>query len=324
MQTKQNKTAQGEHVSSSEYWNFKNIKKEVKIKKILNILRLIKKIFEKLFNISITRKSNINYHSYSYIEKGSRITHTKIIKKRNVLLAKKFSLFLKKLGIKRKKKFLETLIIKHDRFFFKKNIVKDNYGGISYNNSLMLFVFSSSIKVENIIESGVWKGFTSSIFDQALKGKKKFCFDINFSKLVYRSKNAEYINFDIEKYNFKSNKIFSNCLAFFDDHVSQYDRFLFCKKRKIPYVVFDDDNDYFTIHSDGWTSIPTISMIKNIYNINSNLKWKSSNRSGFAKFQKINSSILNDYYYCKAPDLFDLTGYYNQSPMSFMVRKGNK
>jgi hypothetical protein len=320
-----NSEMQGEHVSLSDYWYFKN---NNETKNNLNIFRpiikLIKIFFETFFKISIVRSDTINKNNYSDFEKTSLITQKEIIKCRDNLLAEKFSVFFKKLQIKTSKDYLKTIIKKHDEFFFKKNFIKDNYGGISYNNSLSLFVFSSIVKPDCVIESGVWKGFTTSIFDKTVSNKNKFCFDINFSKLLYKSKNAEYVNYDIQDYNFKSKNFFSNCLAFFDDHVSQYDRFIFCKERKIPFIVFDDDNDYFTIHRDGWPSIPTISMIQNSYKINPNFTWKSLNRLGVAKFKKINPSILNDYYYCKAPNLFSLTGYQSNSPMSFLVRKTKK
>jgi len=319
-----NSDIQREHVSLSDYWYFKN-NNEIKNKDNLNIFRpiikLIKIFFEKFFNISIVRSNTINKNNYSSFEKSSLITSKEIIKCRDNLLAEKFSIFFKKLQIKTNKVFLKKIIKKHDEFFFKKTSIKDNFGGNSYNNSLSLFIFSSIVKADCVIESGVWKGFTTSIFDKTVLSKNKYCFDINFSKLIYKSKNAKYINYDIKNYKFTSKKIFLNCLAFFDDHVSQYDRFIFCKDRKIPYIVFDDDNNYFTLHRDGWPSIPTISMIRNPYNLSPNFTWKSSNRVGVAKYKKINPSILNDYYYCKAPNLFSLTGYQSNSPMSFLVIK---
>ena len=240
---------QREHVSSSDYWYFNN---NNEIKNNLNIFRPIKKLikifFETFFNISIIKTNTINENNYSSFEKSSLITQKEIIKCRDSLLAEKFYIFFKKLQVKTNKVYLKKVIKKHDQFFFKKNLIKDNYGGISYNNSLTLFIFSSIVKADCVIESGVWKGFTTSIFDKTILSKNKFCFDINFSKLIYKSKNAKYINYDIQEYKFVSKKIFSNCLAFFDDHVSQYDRFIFCKDKKIPFIIFDDDNDYFTIH----------------------------------------------------------------------------
>ena len=317
-----NSILQQEHVSLSDYWYFKNNNKNInKLNFFHPIIKLVKVFFETFFKISIIKSNSINKNNYSEFEKTSLITQKEIIKCRDNLLAEKFTVFFKTLKIRTSKDIIKKIIKKHDEFFYKKNFIKDNYGGISYNNSLSLFIFSSIVKADFVIESGVWKGFTTSIFDKTTPNKSKVCFDINFSKLLYKSKNAKYVNHDIQDYNFKSKNIFSNCLAFFDDHVSQYDRFIFCKKRKIPYIVFDDDNDYFTIHRDGWPSIPTISMIINHHKINPNFTWKSLNRNGVAKFKRIDPTVLKDYYYCRAPNLFSLTGYQINSPMSFLVRK---
>jgi hypothetical protein len=315
-----------EHVSLSNYWYFKNISSKDQIQKnfinLSKIKKFIKIFLEKYFNIKLIRTDSLALN-YSTFEKSSRLTQKSVIEIRDKLLAQKFSKFFNKLKIKTKQKNLKKIIKKHDEFFFRENNIKDNYGGISYNSSLSLFLFSSIVKPNTIIESGVWKGFTTTIFDKTNVKVPKFCFDINFSKLLYKSKNAKYINKDIQDYNFESIKFFRKCLAFFDDHVSQYERFLFCKKRKIPFIVFDDDYDYFSIHIDGWPSIPTISMIRNINKINSDLTWKSLNRSGYYKYKRINPNILNGYYYCKAPDLYSLTGYQNNSMMSFLVKKIN-
>ena len=310
-----------QHVSRSKYWYFKNENKENKVQNIFFlILKKFKNLIEYVFNISINKKK-ISIDNYSYKENNSFIIEPEILKKRKKLLSKELTFFLKKLKLKVKNLDVEKIINKHDNFFYKRKIIKNNFGGVGYNNSLILYVFSSIIKPDNVIESGVWKGFTTLIFDQTLKKSKKYCFDINFSKLIYTSDKAEYINFDLNRYNFKDRKIFKSCLAFFDDHVSQYDRLLFCDKNKIPFIVFDDDNDYFTIHSDGWPSIPTISMVKNSFNIKNRFMWKSLNRIGYAKFKNINSSILKNFYYFKAPDLFNYTGYHNGSPMSFLIRR---
>ena len=62
-------------------------------------------------------------------------------------------------------------------------------------------------------------------------------------------------------------------------------------------------------------------MIINHHKINPNFTWKSLNRNGVAKFKRIDPTVLKDYYYCRAPNLFSLTGYQSNSPMSFLVRK---
>ena len=71
--------------------------------------------------------------------------------------------------------------------------------------------------------------------------------------------------------------------------------------------------------------IPTISMIINEYNLPNKFSWKSFARTGFADFDigNLKEVVSNDYFYFTAPDLFELTGYLNQSPISFLVKKFN-
>jgi hypothetical protein len=62
-------------------------------------------------------------------------------------------------------------------------------------------------------------------------------------------------------------------------------------------------------------------MVKNFYKIDTNLTWKSLNRNGFYKKVLFNKKILEEYNYIKSPNLFDLTGYHNGSPISFLIKK---
>ena len=88
------------------------------------------------------------------------------------------------------------------------------------------------LNLDLILESGVWKGYTTLLFDQYIKKTKKISFDINFENLQYKSHSTEYVEDDIENYKFRERKNFSNTLAFFDDHISQYDRLSFTNKKK--------------------------------------------------------------------------------------------
>ncbi len=315
---KEIKDLRKEHCTKSKYWHFTTDQKEKFqfLKYIKFFLRPIKKILENMLNIKISRNTNEIYKEYD-----SYILNHNVKKLRAEKLADELITFFRKLKLRTNRIKIKKLIHKHDNFFYKENLIKDNYGGIGYNNSLILFIFSELVKVNTVIESGVWKGYTTSIFDKTLKNAEKYCFDINFSKLIYKSKEAKYINFDLDEYTFDKKKKLNSCLAFFDDHVSQYNRFLFCDKNKIPYIVFDDDVDYLTVHSDGWPPIPTISMMRNYNKSKSNFKWKSLNRLGVANLKKINSSGLKNYYYFRAPNLFRITGYQSISFMSFLVRK---
>ena len=302
------------HVTDSKYWFFKS-KKNLSF--TYKFLICIKNIIEKLFKIKIsTRPDKMKSHEIS-----SYPISLKLRNNRNLLLLNKINNFLKPINFKSNNKRLNELINLHDNIFYKKNPIKNNSGGIGYNNSLFLYIFSCLINVDLVIESGVWQGYTTYIFDQKLKNKKKICFDINFSKLIYKSKKAEYFNYDIKSHKFGKNYNLKNSLAFFDDHVSQVDRLLFSDKLKIPYIVFDDDISFLTTHSDGWPSIPTISMLKSKNKI-LNFKWKSLDKLGIARFDnKIFTKVINKYLYVQTPYIGRITGYYLQPPMSFLVKK---
>ena len=186
---------------------------------------------------------------------------------------------------------------------------------------MFLFIFINSIDLKTIIESGIWQGYTTFLFDQYYKKIKKISFDINFERIIYKSKNFEYCNHDITNYNFDKKLVPNKTFSFFDDHVSQIDRLNLVDQLKIKYIVFDDDLDYHAIHSDGWPSIPTIAML-NSKNKYKSFAWKYTNRNAHSKI-KINkeNNILRKFFYITAPNVSRITGYYHQPPMSFLVRK---
>tara|TARA_B100000029_G_scaffold230327_2_gene227775 strand:+ start:1017 stop:1946 length:930 start_codon:yes stop_codon:yes gene_type:complete len=300
------------HINEPQYWRYKASDDRKN-----SFILFLKNIIENIFNIKITKKKNfLNFNEIS-----SRPLSKNLIDLRNQLLINQIKKFLKSLNIDSSEKRILNLIKKHDRVFYIKNPIKNNYGGINFNNSLFLFIFINSINLKTIIESGVWQGYTTFLFDQYYKKIKKISFDINFDRIIYKSKNFKYCNYDIENYKFDEKLVSNKTFSFFDDHVSQLDRLNLADKLKIKYIVFDDDLDYSAIHSDGWPSIPTIAML-NSKNKYTNFAWKYTNRKAYSKI-KINkkNSLLKKYIYITAPNISRITGYYHQPPMSFLVRK---
>ena len=277
-----------------------------------------KNLLENLFDIKIVKKKN-----YGIITDRNKFLISNNLKKKKVLpLVNILNNFLKKLNIKSSKKILSKLINEHDEIYFNRNPIYNNSGGIGYNNSLFLFIFLKNIKVNLVIESGIWQGYTSYLIDQGCKGVRNIKFDINLSKIIYKSKKAEYNEFDIDTYNFsKIYKQLKKSLAFFDDHVSQLKRFQLSDRLDIPYMVFDDDIRYEAIHSDGWPAIPTISMMRDR---NFLRKGTWNNFGKIAKFNfndKIDKKKLKKYLFVTAPNISEITGYYIQCPMTFVVKK---
>ena len=247
------------YVTSNNDWNYLHLNK---FSFISALISLIQKIIEEVFKIKIIKKKN--YNPISLNDRTSYPQNKILIIKRNKRLLPIIVKFLNDLNIHCSNKNIIKIINEHDIIFYKKNPIYYNDGGNGYNNSLFFYIFLKNIKTcKLIIESGVWKGYMSYIIDQALKNSSKLKFDISFNKLIYKSAKSRYIENDINTFNFEKFKdSLTSSVAFFDDHCSQLDRFLKCHNLKIPNMVFDDDVNFETIHSDGWPSLPTISMLR--------------------------------------------------------------
>ena len=285
------------------------------------LISLIQKIIEGVFKIKIIKKKN--YNSISLNDRTSYSHDKIIIIKRNKRLLPIIVKFLKDLNIHRSNDLIIKIIKEHDIIFYKKNPIYYNDGGNGYNNSLFFYIFLKTIKkCKLVIESGVWKGYMSYIIDQAFKDSFKLKFDISFNKLIYKSSKSKYIENDINTFNFdKYKNSLPSSVAFFDDHYSQLNRFLKCHNLKIPNMIFDDDVNFETIHSDGWPSFPTISMLRDKLSIKK-FNWVHAGRSAKGNYKnKFDKKLLNNYYFSTAPNISRITGYYVQSPMTFIVKK---
>ena len=178
-------------VTQSKYWKYKNDNNN------FNLIIFFKEIIENTFDIKIVKKKNFN----NSFENTSYPKSKKIINMRNKELSIIILKFLSNLKVKSNKNKILKLIKLHDNFFYGQKKLKNNYGGIGYNNSLFIYIFYNHLKLNLILESGVWKGFTTLLFEQYPKKIKKISFDINFENLQYQSQKTEYVEYDIEKYN---------------------------------------------------------------------------------------------------------------------------
>ena len=86
-------------------------------------------------------------------------------------------------------------------------------------------------------------------------------------------------------------------------------------------MIFDDDLNIEAIHSDGWPAIPTISMIRE-ENIIKKFRWYNFGKIGNANLKfKFDKKKLKKYIIFSAPNISNITGYYVQSPMTFLKKK---
>ena len=239
------------YVTSNKDWKYLKLNKFFFISFLIS---LIQKIIERVFSVKIIKKKN--YNPISLNDRTSYSQNKILIIKRNKRLLPIMVKFLNDLNIHCSSNKIIKIINEHDIIFYRKNPIHYNNGGTGYNNRLFFYTFLKTIKkCKLVIESGVWKGYMSYVIDQIFNNSSKLKFDISFNKLIYKSPKSKYIEDDINTFNFQKFKnSLPNSIAFFDDHCSQLDRFLKCHNLKIPNMVFDDDVNFETIHSEGQPS----------------------------------------------------------------------
>lgn len=106
---------------------------------------------------------------------------------------------------------------------YKNRPIKNNGGGMGVNNSFALWKIIKELKPNVFIESGVWKGHSTWIVEVAKPDCQIYCFDINYSELIYKSKTARYVESDFELFNWSLVDL-NNSLIMFDDHQNVYER----------------------------------------------------------------------------------------------------
>jgi hypothetical protein len=138
--------------------------------------------------------------------------------------------------------------------------VRQSGGGCGFNAGLELFVTARLLDPPVIVESGVYRGFTTWILRQAAPEAKMLSFDIDLSRLRRIEVGVEYVEADISTYDFGSTPK-GNALCFFDDHVSQALRIEQAYAWGFGNLIFDDNRPVHGLHGDGLAPYPTVDMV---------------------------------------------------------------
>ena len=202
----------------------------------------------------------------------------------------------------------------------KRSPISDLNGGMGYNNGLISFVLCKALAPQTLIESGVWRGFTTYLLDAATPDAAQIlCYDINFDLLEYKSPKARYHEMDILENQSVDHSGFD--FALFDDHVSHYDRLLFADANKVKCLIMDDDVSVLQVHADGWPPVPSTSMIFDYDAIPHEFDWVINGSKARADIRNLDvAAIVQNYTRIPYPELFDFTGYHNTSVTSLVVR----
>ena len=133
-------------------------------------------------------------------------------------------------------------------------------GGAGWSAGMLLWAIARSLKPELIVESGVYRGFTTWVLHQACPQARQYAFDISFAErrrlepgMVYHESDW----MDLPLYC----KGQVSALIYFDDHVDQWRRIREAAARGFRYLIFDDSFPSTALHNDGLAPVPTIDML---------------------------------------------------------------
>ncbi len=133
----------------------------------------------------------------------------------------------------------------------------DNSNGLHAMGAFNLFYLMRSIDPTFVVESGIWRGFSTWIIGQAVPQARVMCLDpvlafdsyLDQSKYlpVYRLPGAEYSHEDFSAHDYPIRDA-ETSVVFFDDHHNKLRRLRTAKLRNFRHIIFDDNMPYPYTH----------------------------------------------------------------------------
>ena len=299
------------HTTTSEYYSFSTTEKTP----VLGTLgKWINWILSKSLDVRLER-SNPNKRK----EQVSFQSEINVKNQQFARLAERLKELFGQIGLEACENKTQQDIILFDKIF-RKCPISSLSGGMGYNNGLFCFCLIRAIQPDIVIESGIWRGYSTYLIDKSTSENSRILsFDINLSLIEWKSPKANYHDYDLSDY---TEPINGKTLALFDDHVSHFDRIKYCFDKNIEFILLDDDVSVETVHSDGCPPIPTANMLVNYEQIPHRFSWISNGRKGQADISQLDTEFINrNYTYLSAPDFFEYTGYQNTSTTSVMTKR---
>jgi len=143
-------------------------------------------------------------------------------------------------------KFKREELLKHiDEFYelYMNRPIKENGGGMKSAHMFPSWFIIKTMMPEFIIESGVWKGLGTWIFEKASPNSKIISIDPNPQYKEYVSENVVYQTTDFLKTNWDFlNK--NNVLLFLDDHQNSIERIRYANSIGIKKIIVEDNYPY--------------------------------------------------------------------------------
>lgn len=115
-----------------------------------------------------------------------------------------------------------------------------NDGGMRASHLFLSWFLLTRLSPEVIIESGVFKGQGTWLFERACPNAKLHCIDPRLHQIEYESKNATYYerDFDVIDFSWADPE---RTVCFFDDHQNALSRVMSMKWKGLKHVIFEDN-----------------------------------------------------------------------------------
>ena len=145
---------------------------------------------------------------------------------------------------------------------YEKRPIKDNKGGMLFQQMFSFFFLLKKLKPQLIIESGVYKGQSTWLIENTLPNSEIISLDIDLNQREFISKKAIYSSKDFRFHDFSS--IPESTLVFFDDHVNHIERIIESNFFNIKHIVLEDN------YSPGKGDFQTLKQLYNKHIFNHN------------------------------------------------------
>ncbi|MGB7416364.1 MAG: hypothetical protein WA902_19325 [Thermosynechococcaceae cyanobacterium] len=128
----------------------------------------------------------------------------------------------------------------------------ENSGGMKLNSAFSYYFLLKKINPNFVVESGIWRGFSTWLIEETLENPKVLCLDpvlmmpLNLGE-VYRSKNATYSTHDFSCSEIRLGLDNEACVIF-DDHQNALPRLEQAAQYGFKHIIFDDNLYKDTYH----------------------------------------------------------------------------
>lgn len=117
--------------------------------------------------------------------------------------------------------------------------IKDNQGGMMAPHMFAVWFITKKLSPDLIVESGIWKGQSTWLLEQACPRAELFSIDLNLGLRKYISERAVYSDRDFSEQDWLA--VTDNSLAFFDDHQNAYSRVQQCSWFGFKHIILEDN-----------------------------------------------------------------------------------